>query len=70
MTGDGATLHDTGADDCEVIPAGGGRFIVRVGCICAELSLEELIDLRQVLNTVAHRFNAVLLKLTPPDIAH
>jgi hypothetical protein len=68
VSGDGVPpLSD---EDCEVIAAGGGRFIVRIGCVCAELSLDELMRLRQVLHSVAGRFNAVVWKLTPPDVAH
>jgi hypothetical protein len=59
-----------GADDCEIIPAGGGRFIVRVGCVRVEVSLDELLRLRQVLTSVSERFNLVLWKIAPPDVAH
>jgi hypothetical protein len=58
------------ADDCEVIPAGGGRFIVRVGRVRVEVSLDELLRLRQGLTSVADRFNLVLWKIAPPDVAH
>ncbi len=47
-------------------PAGGGRFIVRVGAVCAEMSLEELMRLRQVLSAGADHFNVMLWKLAPP----